>query len=166
MNMKHAVKDSWFRKISVHSIFSKLRPGPKWPLFSNGLTYNYMYLIPIHKNTCYTVKLQSCPFQYTYTTMPFNPSVTQILSWTHYTSVPFRNTLTLLCPLIHFSVPFFLMPWPFRVDLPPSRPSQLLACTSYQFLALVEWSWIQYLPIIIAIRISTFLFVSFLCVSI
>ena len=40
MNMKHAVNDSWFPIISVHINISKLRSGPKWPLFSNPLTYS------------------------------------------------------------------------------------------------------------------------------
>ena len=47
MDMKCAVNDSWFPIISVHINISKLRSGPKWPLFSNSLTYLYV-CISIH----------------------------------------------------------------------------------------------------------------------
>ena len=39
LNTKHAVNDSWFPIISVHINISKLRSEPKWPLFSNPLTF-------------------------------------------------------------------------------------------------------------------------------
>ena len=41
MNMKHAVKDSWFPTVSEHINISKLRCGQKWLLFwSNPFTYS------------------------------------------------------------------------------------------------------------------------------
>ena len=39
MNMKHAVKDSWFPIVSEHMDFSKFEVWTKWLLFSNPLTY-------------------------------------------------------------------------------------------------------------------------------
>ena len=38
MNIKHALKDTWFPIVSEHINISKLRSGPKWPLVSNPLT--------------------------------------------------------------------------------------------------------------------------------
>ena len=39
MNMKHALKESLFFILSEYFNVSKLRSGPKWPFFSNPLTY-------------------------------------------------------------------------------------------------------------------------------
>ena len=50
-NMKHSVNDSWFPIISVHCSISKLRSGPKWPLFSNPLTFVYLLCEPFKVNT-------------------------------------------------------------------------------------------------------------------
>ena len=51
-NMKHAVNESWFPIISVHIKISKLRSGPKWPLFSNPLTYCASVLVYVGLRMC------------------------------------------------------------------------------------------------------------------
>ena len=45
MNMKHAVKDIRFRIISEHINISKLRFGPKLPLFSMAAVRHLLFLV-------------------------------------------------------------------------------------------------------------------------